>query len=94
MCEREVIGACRECGGSGTLMEDDGEYLVRCHQCGATSCNMESITEAIENWNLNCTERGDEPKDYQKIILAVREVLNNPELCAEAMVAEIGELVE
>ena len=31
--------------------------------------------------------------DYKKIVLAVREIINNNELCAEAMVAEIGELV-
>jgi len=31
--------------------------------------------------------------DYRDVVLAVREIINNPELCAEAMVAEIGELV-
>lgn len=31
--------------------------------------------------------------DYQNIVLAIREIINNEELCAEAMVAEIGELV-
>lgn len=32
-------------------------------------------------------------EDYQKIIMAIREILNNEDLCAEAMVSEIGELV-
>lgn len=31
--------------------------------------------------------------DYKKIVLAIREIINNEELCAEAMVAEISELV-
>ena len=31
-------------------------------------------------------------KDYQDII-SIRAILNNEDLCAEAMVAEIGELV-
>lgn len=32
-------------------------------------------------------------KDYQDIIISIRAILNNEDLCAEAMVAEIGELV-
>ena len=32
-------------------------------------------------------------KDYQDIIVSIRAILNNEDLCAEAMVAEIGELV-
>ena len=32
-------------------------------------------------------------EDYQKIVEKIREILNNEDLCAEAMVSEIGELV-
>lgn len=32
--------------------------------------------------------------DYKKIVLAIREILNNEDLCAEAMISEIGELVQ
>ena len=32
-------------------------------------------------------------KDYQDIIVSIRAILNNEDLCAESMVAEIGELV-
>ena len=32
-------------------------------------------------------------EDYQKIVERIRDILNNEDLCAEAMVSEIGELV-
>ena len=32
-------------------------------------------------------------EDYQKIVEKIRAILNNEDLCAEAMVSEIGELV-
>ncbi len=32
-------------------------------------------------------------EDYQKIVEKIRDILNNEDLCAEAMVSEIGELV-
>ena len=42
---------------------------------------------------INSQEKGKiKMKDYQDII-SIRDILNNEDLCAEAMVAEIGELV-
>lgn len=32
-------------------------------------------------------------ENYKKIVERIREILNNEDLCAEAMVSEIGELV-
>ena len=43
---------------------------------------------------INSQEKGKiKMKDYQDIIISIRDILNNEDLCAEAMVAEIGELV-
>ena len=60
---------------------------------------MESLLRfLIDNkrniWYNIVTKRKEiEMEDYQKIVEKIRAILNNEDLCAEAMVSEIGELV-
>lgn len=76
--QEELLLSCSFCGGSATLffqLDDIGDYLVKCNNCGASTCPngiRYSKKEAISDWNTRAPIQFPEPaKELEEIVDAL-----------------------